>query len=423
MAVDPFQQLDAINRASKKGHLIKDCYRLMYKESIWYQAYANLYPLDNLQKLQSKQHLITDITDQLKEQSFRFTQKKERTGRSVHSISDVTKAEDLVLEVMRIILYHIYYPMDSQHVYGCSLELHYTDGLSQLKESSIPINWCICMDLPPFDSKRHGTFLLKQISEKISDHRFLLLLHNGLNTGSIQEDACSNSTPSSDFHHLLTHILLQKVDRYILETKQNVRMNYVRYNRSIFIGIKGDKKGAMCFRDTIVHFLKDNHLIGVTSNIHLQHLKKPNQFLGYAIQLNDRNKRKIDLRIPRAELSKLASHYRYGQFDPFKPAARPNLLSMSECDILSHYNHELSQIAYKYQLASNQHHLSKLFYLAEGSFLKTMAAKRKRTVKQVALSMRRHAQGRLSLVVPASDGSKKTKSFIKLKDVCYDTKK
>lgn len=80
------------------------------------------------------------------------------------------------------------------------------------------------------------------------------------------------------------------------------------------------------------------------------------------------------------------------------------------------YNKELETIANYYKLADNFHLLKKLFYLAERSFLKTIAFKRRSTSKKVAMRMRRYQQGRLCLV-QHKQGNQIVHTFLKLKDL------
>ena len=81
------------------------------------------------------------------------------------------------------------------------------------------------------------------------------------------------------------------------------------------------------------------------------------------------------------------------------------------------YNAELRGIADYYKLANNYHHLDRLFYLAESSFIKTMANKRRSTSAKVANSMRKHKQGVLCLVRYDKKGNEMLHQFVRLKDM------
>src|SRR5699024_9185277 len=101
----------------------------------------------------------------------------------------------------------------------------------------------------------------------------------------------------------------------------------------------------------------------------------------------------IKLEIPEKKIKEFAIKNGYGNLDTFKIIHRANLINNSELEILYTYNAELRGIANYYKLANNYHHLDKLFHLAESSFIKTIANKRRSTSMKVATSMRSHKQG------------------------------
>jgi hypothetical protein len=92
-------------------------------------------------------------------------------------------------------------------------------------------------------------------------------------------------------------------------------------------------------------------------------------------------------------------------------------VNQSEQEILNTYNAELRGIADFYKLADNYVHLDRLFYLAESSFIKTIALKRKCTSRQAAASMRKHKQGVFSIFVKDQHGRGQLEQFVKLKEL------
>jgi hypothetical protein len=67
----------------------------------------------------------------------------------------------------------------------------------------------------------------------------------------------------------------------------------------------------------------------------------------------------------------------------FKPVHRPNLLNLSDYEIVKHYNAEIRGICNYYRLAVNYHKLGYFCYLMEYSCLKTLARKYKSTVSKI----------------------------------------
>ena len=66
-----------------------------------------------------------------------------------------------------------------------------------------------------------------------------------------------------------------------------------------------------------------------------------------------------------------------------KPVHRPNLLSLSDCEIVTHYNAEIRGICNYYRLSVNYYKLNYFCYLMEYSCLKTLANKHKSTISKM----------------------------------------
>lgn len=215
------------------------------------------------------------------------------------------------------------------------------------------------------------------------------------------------------------------------------RMKYVRYAGDFVIGIAGSKGSARVVKEMIKDFFKQElHLELSEEKTFITHLKKSIPFLGYEFRkwgeakttkfLSENYKHPfkertqpggIKLEIPERRMKELAQSNGYGSLDNFKMIHRAKLINNSELEILYAYNAELKEIANYYKLAGNYHHLDKLFYLAEGSFVKTIANKRRSTSRRVAASMRTPIQGVLCLVKEDTKGNKKIHSFVKRKDL------
>jgi len=215
------------------------------------------------------------------------------------------------------------------------------------------------------------------------------------------------------------------------------RMKYVRYADDFVVGIAGAKQSAMNIKETIKNYLKEElHLELSDEKTLITHLENPIPFLGYGFckwnevkvtrvlyknQKHPLKKRTlsgaIKLEIPEKKIKAVALTNRYGNLDNFKIMHRANLINNSELEILHTYNAELRGIANYYKLANNYHHLDKLFYLAESSFIKTIANKRRSTSMKVVTSMRTHKQGVLCLVKKDNKGNEKLHQFVKLKDL------
>lgn len=522
MATNPFRQLDVIRNASKEGNIITDCYRLMYKRDLWTKAYAKLYPNSgNLTKGTSEETIdgfslqkIDEIIEELKAGTFRFAPVRRvyipKANGKKRPLGVPNFKDKLVQEVMRMVLENVFEPTFSENSHGFREGRSCHTALSQIKNTWKGLTWCIEGDIKGFFDNIDHTVLLKLISRKINDCRFLLLIHNALSSGVMENwtfhKTYSGTPQGGIISPLLANIYLNEFDQFmeeqikkfdkgklrernkdykkirseigtkskkierldkrnghidwkgreelvlkIQELKQKQieipsvdpmdknyqRMKYVRYADDFVVGIAGSKQSAMNIKESIKNYLKEELLLNLSDEKTLiTHLENPIPFLGYefckwneikvtrVLYKNQKHPLKkrtlsgaIKLEIPEKKIKAFALTNGYGNLDDFKIVHRAKLINNSELEILYTYNAELRGIANYYKLANNYHHLDKLFYLAESSFIKTIANKRRSTSMKVASSMRTHKQGVLCLTRKDKNGNEKLHQFVKLKDL------
>jgi len=214
------------------------------------------------------------------------------------------------------------------------------------------------------------------------------------------------------------------------------RMQYVRYADDFVIGIAGPKEEAKTIKMKVKEFLDQNLALELSEEKTLiTHLENEIQFLGYqffkwnrerVVKVKYKNhshplvKRTlsgaIKLEIPRQKMIEYAKKQEYGSIEILRSDHRPKLINNSEIEILYTYNTELRGFANFYKLANNYHHLDHLFHLAQYSFLKTLANKRKSTVAKVATELRSHIQGELCLLIGSKkEGEKRPHKLVLLK--------
>lgn len=464
MATNPFRQLNVIRNASQKGNMITDCYRLMYKKELWLKAYVKLnLNAGNLTKGTSDAIIdgfslkkLDHIIEQLKAGTFRFTPVRRfynpKSNGKKKPLGIPHFKDKLVQEVMSMILENVYEPIFSEHSHGFRERRNCHTALSQIKSTWKGLTWCIKGDIKSFYDHIDHTLLLKLISKKINDHRFLLLIHHALTSGVVENwtyhQTYSGTPQGGILSPILANIYLHEFDLFmekqmrkfnsIESMDQNDQsMTYIRYADNFVIGIAGPKQSAMNMKEMITYFLKNKlHLELNDEKTLVTHLENPIPFLGYEFRRwnelkinrvaykNQTHSLKkttrssaIKLEIPEKKIKDFAIKNGYGHLDHFNIMHRGKLINHSELDILHIYNAELRGIANYYKLANNYHHLDRLFYLAESSFIKTIAHKRRSTSRKVAKSMRTHKQGALCLVKIDQHGNERLFQFVKLKDL------
>ncbi|MDC3412473.1 reverse transcriptase/maturase family protein [Terrihalobacillus insolitus] len=435
MAKNPFQQLDVIRNASQKGNVITDCYRLMYNKKLWFKAYTELYPnarnmvtkgtkAASLHDLALKE--IDDIIEQLKAGTFYFESVSRAHFPKINGKQQMVQApnfkDTLVQEVIKIILENVFEPIFSNNSHGLREGSCCHTALSQIKNTWHGITWCMAVNLESFYEQMDHTVLLKLISKKINDRRFLLIIQNALTCGVLKtrmrQKTFSCTPQSCMLSSVLANIYLHELDLFMDNTQ---RIKYVRYTGSFVVGIVGSKQMTYEKKNDIMCFLHESLNLNLNDETtHITHLNRPVPFLGYEFRKYNRirtHKSTIQLEIPKTKIVKFANEKGYGNVDNFKIVHRKKLVNNSELEILNTYNTELRAIANYYKLANNYHQLNSLFYLAQSSFIKTIANKRRSTSSKVFSNMKKHKQGSLCLVGTDKQGNEKIQQFVKLKDL------
>jgi RNA-directed DNA polymerase len=213
------------------------------------------------------------------------------------------------------------------------------------------------------------------------------------------------------------------------------RLFYTRYADDTLIGIIGSKQEAeqVCSEvKTFLHTVLKLDIAEEKSGIH--HAKEGTTFLGYVVQnlsnakllkIHQKNtkvvatrrtvKERLHLRVPDSKMSAFCQRKGYGRYADLRPSSRPGWLHRDNVEILLAYNAEMRGIANYYALANNaKGALRKLMYIAESSFLATLANKHKRSMSQIASKLR---QGRdLCVTTFTKEGKAKRYTLFKLRD-------
>jgi hypothetical protein len=173
------------------------------------------------------------------------------------------------------------------------------------------------------------------------------------------------------------------------------RLRYVRYADDFLVGFVGPRKEAEEIKQELRAFLQRELKLELSEEKTLiTHARtEAAKFLGYEVMvIQDDNKRPIHekgidrrshngtigLRVPRKTVEEnCQNHMRNG-----KVRHRPELLYLSDYDIVMLYQSRYRGIANYYQMAYNMHSLGKLKRYMEVSLLKTLASKHRMSVKK-----------------------------------------
>jgi group II intron reverse transcriptase/maturase len=215
------------------------------------------------------------------------------------------------------------------------------------------------------------------------------------------------------------------------------RLFYVRYADDYLIGIIDSKQEAETLFREITPFLNTHLKLEISeekSGIH--HAKEGTAFLGYVVQNYTSEKvvkvhspiytrvgaatrrtvrERLQLRIPQQKMSEFCQRKGYGNYEEFRPSARPSWVHMDEAEILLAYNAEMRGLANYYGLANEaKTGLQKLMYLAKSSFLATRAWKNQSSISKENSRLR---QGKdLTVLVKTKEGKPKRYTLFTLRD-------
>jgi group II intron reverse transcriptase/maturase len=184
------------------------------------------------------------------------------------------------------------------------------------------------------------------------------------------------------------------------------RMYYCRYADDFVVGIIGNRAEAQALKIQLGEYLKQALQLELSAEKTLiTHAENRISFLGYDIQRGHGKRKvkverttgaktqrtcsyKLQLLIPQEKVDAFAKEY--GLRQGWQGRSRNRLIRLSELEILMTYNAEIRGFLGYYALADNQTTVaSSLLWLTTTSFLKTLAAKRRSTVTQVAKSLKR----------------------------------
>ena len=192
------------------------------------------------------------------------------------------------------------------------------------------------------------------------------------------------------------------------------RLRYIRYADDFLMGLVCPRSEAEEIMSKVKQFLKDELDLEIsTEKTGIKHTRKEGtRFLSYDILIsNNRNLRwrtgklarykqraaavKIRLEVPWEKVHKFTK--KYGDFVQSKALHRPELLASSDVELVLRYNSELRGFAQYYALADDvKAKLNKAFWIAQTSFLRTLANKYKTSVNKVAKKLKH--DGHLAVV-------------------------
>src|SRR5262249_19248890 len=214
------------------------------------------------------------------------------------------------------------------------------------------------------------------------------------------------------------------------------RLFYARYADDFLIGIIGNKQEAeKLFREIKTFLYTHLKLVNSEEKSGMHHAKEGTALLGYVVQNYSSEKlvkihrerytkvvatrrtvrERLQLRVPQTKMSEFCQRKGYGNYERFRPSARPGWVQMDAAEILLAYNAEMRGLANYYALANQaKTGLSKLMYFAMSSFLATLAQKHNSSISKEHAKLR---QGKdLVILTKTKEGKPKRYTLFTLRN-------
>lgn len=349
MATNPFDQLDVIRKVSARDKPVYDCYRLLYHKTLWLKVWEQ----NNGDKPGKKTlDLIDQIIVSLRKNSFDFAKLAQPTT--------VQMAVNVVYEILSAVF--------------CIKLKKYDDRdqiLIEIKRTWHSVKWVIVGQYPSFDLICYRKYLLAFIKQTIVDDRFMQLINQVISDKRVIHQQIFCHLMRQIFYHAITDSLSKSISPFTNETK------FKPYKTECLIGFSSNKQDATTAFKKIESIMSDL----VTPYLPLKPISQPTLFVDYHITQNSAFSKPLSLQIPYFKLKQFAIQHHYGNMDKKEIRVRKKLLNLSEREIVRVYQRELVELFQRYHFADNKHLFNKLVHLAKGSLIRTIAAKRKISIK------------------------------------------
>jgi group II intron reverse transcriptase/maturase len=348
--------LELIRERGKKGLPLERVYRQLFNRAFYLAAYGKIY-----RNKGAMTHGVTDetpdgmslkkidtIIELLRYERYdwlpaRRTYIPKKNGKK-RPLGLPTWSDKLVQEVMRLILEAYYEPQFSEHSHGFRPERGCHSALREIYYTWSGTTWLIEGDISHCFDKLDHELLLKTVSEKIHDGRFINLMRRLFDAGYMEDwtynETLSGVPQGGIVSPILANILLDKLDKFVetilipkytkgikrekneeyhrlMESSRRLRrrghikeaeevrkqaqqlpsqdmhdpnyrrLRYVRYADDFLLGFIGPKSEAEEIKRQLREFLRDELKLELSeAKTLITHARtEAARFLGYAVQI------------------------------------------------------------------------------------------------------------------------------------------
>src|SRR5664280_2657041 len=407
--------LGVLRERGRKGLPCDELYRQMFNRELYLLAYGRIYATEGAMTPGASaetadgmsEDKIDGIIEAIRYERYRFSPVRRifiaKKNGKLRPLGLPSWSDKLVGEVVRLILEAYYEPTFSDHSHGFRPGRGCHTALRDVERTWTGATWFIEGDISDcFGSLNHDV-MIRILSERIHDNRFLRLIRQMLQAGYLEDWRYPEYTRRQS---QMTRARARGDRETVRDLRRSLRrlpsvdpqdpgyrrLRYTRYADDHLLGFIGPKAEAEAIRDQLAQFLRNELALELNpSKTLITHARtRAARYLGYEITVQQcdeklTNGRRavngvVALRIPLDVVKAKRAPYRcHG-----KPWHRSALQNLDEYDIVATYGAEYRGIVNYYLLATDVWRLNELEWYAKTSMLKTLAAKHQSTVSKMA---------------------------------------
>jgi group II intron reverse transcriptase/maturase len=223
--------LDVLRERGRKGLPCEQLYRQMFNKSLYLLAYGNIYSNQGAMTPGAcgdtadgmSEDKIGQIIDLMRRERYRFSPARrvwipKKNGR-LRPLGLPSWTDKLVGEVVRLLLEAIYEPCFSGRSHGFRKGRGCHTALREIERTWTGTVWFIEGDISDCFGKIGHSILLRILSEKIHDQRFLRLIRHMLEAGYLEDwqyhDTLSGTPQGGVVSPILSSIYLHELDGFV----------------------------------------------------------------------------------------------------------------------------------------------------------------------------------------------------------------
>lgn len=223
--------LSVLRERGRRGLPVERLYRMMFNRELFLMAYGRIYsnqgamtPGATLETADGMSMAKIDrIIDALRHERYRFAPARRiyipKKNGKLRPLGLPTWSDKLVGEVIRLLLEAYYEPRFSDRSHGFRPGRGCHTALREVATTWTGTTWFIESDISNCFSSLDHTIMVKTLSEKVHDNRFLRLIQNMLEAGYLEDwtwGATLSGVPQGGVvSPVLSNIYLDKLDKFV----------------------------------------------------------------------------------------------------------------------------------------------------------------------------------------------------------------